>query len=132
MDLRTLKIEIDTDPLARGYSGMTNIQIANSLNTANRTVNVTAMSGSEVLNNIADAEYTGLTDARRQILMQLLGIGILNPWGKEAQVLIHIFGAGSTTIANLSAARVKTVSRATELGLGYVYPGDIQCAKALV
>ena len=37
-DLVALKIELDADPLVRGYSGMTDQQAADSLNTVNRSI----------------------------------------------------------------------------------------------
>jgi len=43
----SLKTEITTDPLSRGYSGMTNLEAANDMNTAYRTKNVESVSGQE-------------------------------------------------------------------------------------
>ncbi|HEX9696329.1 MAG TPA: hypothetical protein VGB64_08445, partial [Actinomycetota bacterium] len=60
-----------------------------------------------------------------------LGFGTVNPAGREAEVFVQVFGAGSQTIAALAAARQETVSRATEIGLEAVLPGDIAKTRAL-
>ena len=39
----TLWNEINTDPISRGYSGMSNASVAGNMNIANRTVNKTLM-----------------------------------------------------------------------------------------
>jgi len=131
MDLKILRDEVVNDPLTRGYAGMTNVEASASLNTANRSIHKTVMSGSEVLQNIVNSEYIILSAEKKEQFWGLLGIGILNPWGKEADVMIDIFGAGSATITALGAARINTVSRGVELGIGTVAPGDVQCARAL-
>jgi hypothetical protein len=131
MDYQNLKTELVSDPLARGYSGMSNAQAATSLNTVNRSVHKTSMSGSEVLQSVVPSEYNALTAEKKDQFWGLVGIGVLDPWGKEADVMIDIFGAGSATITALAVARIQLVSRAVELGFGRVETGDVQCARAL-
>jgi len=124
-----LKTEIDTDPEGRGYSGMTNLEIANDLNVVYRTKNKTSMTGSEILNAIVIAEWTPLTDAQKRTVWDVVHLSDINPFGVEAQLLIAVFGAGSNTIAALADARKDDVSRATELGIPYVYEGHVIDAK---
>ena len=102
---------------------------ADQLNTVNRTLNRASMSGSEVLNAVNAAEWIGLTDAGRQTVWDIVHLGTLNPFGVEATLLIEVFGGGSATITALAAARKDDVSRAVELGLGFVYAGHIQNAR---
>lgn len=129
-DYAVLKNEIATDPLTRGYSGMTNAQIAASLNTANRTRNRTSMTASEVLNAISVTEFNVLTAANKQLVWDLVHLGTLNPFGVEATLFTNIFGGGSTTISTLAGLRSQSISRATELGLGVVSEGLVAEAKA--
>jgi hypothetical protein len=128
-DIAKLKIEITTDPLGRGYAGMTDAQVVTDINTVYRTTNKATMTGSEVLNTIVKTEFNALTAANKQLVWDLIHLGALNPFGIEADLLIDIFGAGSATIIALAAARKNNVSRAEELGLGNIREGHIQEAK---
>ncbi len=129
-DYVALKAEITTDPLARGYAGMTNVQIAASLNTANRTRNRTIMTASEIINAINVTEFNALTATNKAAVWDLLHLGELNPFGVEATMFTSIFGGGSTTIATLASLRAQSISRAVELGLGVVSEGLVAEAKA--
>jgi hypothetical protein len=128
-----LAIELDTDPLARGYSGMTDEQAATSLSATDRTIPKQTMSGSEVLNAVDNAEWTALTDAERRTVFDVCHLGEqLNPFGVEATLMIGVFGGGSTTITNLAAARNLNVSRSQEIGFAPVArASDVQIARAL-
>jgi hypothetical protein len=131
--LEDLQTEIQTDSLARGYSGMTNAEVADSLNnTIDRNVNKTNVTGSEVWALVDYTEYSALTVDERNEVRTLCGIDNHDPFGPSADLVQDIFGggAGPNTVAALSAYRVDTVSRATELGFGFVTEGDVE--KALV
>ena len=130
MDYQTLRSEINIDPLSRGYSGMTNAQVANSLNTRNRTRNRTSMDGSEVFNAIRKVEFNALTSASQQRVWDILHLGTLNPFGLEATLFVDIFGAGASTITTLQALRVESISRGEELNLGLVSEGQVAKARA--
>jgi len=129
MNITALKTELTVDPLARGYSGMTDEQAATDLNTVYRTRNKTSMTGSEVINRVVPAEWNALTDAQQAKAWNIIHLGTLNPFGVEATMLSAIFGAGSATIAALAAARKGNVSRADELGFGFVYAGNVMEAR---
>lgn len=128
-NIDTIKTEIDTDPLARGYSGMTDQQVADDLNTVYRQRNRTSMSGREVADEIVDAEYDALSDAKKAQLLSLGASDSIDPFGFGANVIKDIFTAGSTTVSNLAAARVETISRAEELGIGTVKTGWVEEAR---
>jgi hypothetical protein len=130
MNLTALRSELVSDPLARGYSGMSDAQASASLNTVNRSVHVATMSGSEVLQSIDKTEYGALTDGKKSAVWGLLGMGTLNPWGREADIVVEIFGGGSATVTALAAARTRTVSRAEELGLGVIRESDVTKARS--
>ena len=126
----TLWNEINTDPLVRGYSGMSNASIAGNLNIANRNVNKATMSSTEVINAVKIAEFNNLSAASQQRIWDTLGLGTLNPFGIEATIFTNVFGAGASTIALLATLRVATVSRGAEIGLGLIAEGQVIKAKA--
>ena len=120
-----LKSEVLGDPLGRGYSGMTDEAVPADLHTEYRTRNRSSMTGSEVINAIDGSEYGALTDGQKQLVWNVVHLGEINPFGVEADLMISAFGGGSNTIAALAALRVKPITRADELDLGLVRPGDV-------
>lgn len=131
MDYQVLRDEIDTDPLTRGYSGMTNLEIADDINLEIRSIPRDTMSSSEVFNSIDSGEFDVLSADDQQEVWNILHLGELNPFGLEATRFIAIFGGGSNTITTLAASRNMSVSRGTEIGIGHVREGDVEKAKAL-
>lgn len=133
-DLVALKAELDSDPLGRGYAGMTDAQAASSLNDVLDRVppgNPT-FDASEVFQRIDQTEFNALSNADEAKVWNVLHLGLLNPWGREADILTDAFGAGSTTITDLKAWRNgKRVSRGRELGFGIVREGYVSAARAL-
>ncbi len=129
MNLDVLKTELTVDPLTRGYAGMTDAEAATDLNTVYRERNRVSLTGSEVINAVDTTEWNALTDAKKQVVWNVVHLGEINPFGVEADLLIGVFGGGSTTIATLAAARKETISRAEELGLGFIYPGHVENAR---
>jgi hypothetical protein len=133
--------ELTTDPLGRGYAGMTDQQAADSLNTRNRTRNKARMTGAEIFENTNPAEFNALPEGADQAgkatrnkkseWLSFCGIEGVDPFGPAVQFVINVFGSGSVTVSNLSAARVETVSRAVELGIAPVpvKPGHVQEAR---
>lgn len=134
MDIDALFNEVDTDPLGRGYSGMTDQQVADDMNTVYRTQNRTAMSGSEIWEATDLTEYNALStlgDNNEQMRwIGFCGIDSHNPFGNSAQFVTDLFGGGSTTVTTLQDLRVDDVSRAVELGLGHVKPGNVGEARS--
>ena len=131
--LQALKTELTTDPLGRGYAGMTNTQVVTSLRTANRTVERRSVSGSQIYNAIVPSEFSALLATQQQLVRDVFGLGdtIDVRTGTNARaVMLAAFGAGTTTRANLIALVQETVSRAAEIGLGDVREGDVARARA--
>jgi len=129
MDTAILKTELLTDPLSRGYSGMSDVAAAADLNTVYRQINKVSMTGSEVLNALDTTEVLALTDAQRQRMWNVLHLGTINPFGMEASIFIDVFGGGSNSISALQVARKTDVSRGVELGLGNVREGEVAEAR---
>ena len=126
----TLKTELTDDPLARGYSGMTDEQAAADLNSIypapdTRTRPRASMTSSEIWQSVDIPAYKLLLADKQDNIKLVMSFGVVDPFGKEADIFIDAFGAGSATITALQAARQEIVSRAMELGLGIVTEGDV-------
>lgn len=114
-----LQDEITNDPLGRDYAGMTDQQLVDSGYVLNRTRNRLVMSGSEVANQIDVGEFNGLTAGNEAKIWNVLHLGEINPFGIEATIFQNVFGA-SATVNNLQAARVESIGRWEEIGVGNV------------
>ena len=123
---RILEDEIAGDPLTRGYAAMTDAQLLISLNTANRSRNRTNMTGREVAAEVVIAECDAFPDIKKQQLLELHKAENLDPFGFAANIVKHVFGAGSTTVSKLAAKRVETISRGVEIGWGEVREKDLR------
>lgn len=116
----SLRDELLTDPLVRGYSTMSDEEAAADLNSIypapdTLTRNRASMTASEIANAMDIPEFTALSATDRQEIWNWLHLGELNPFGIEATRFVAIFGGGSNTITALQAARVEMISRAEEL-----------------
>lgn len=132
MDYAVLADEISTDPLTRGYSGMTDAQIAADINTEYRTCTRPFVFGHEIFNVTDDTEYGALTDAQKSSWDALCAIAEIETTSGVAKSReAELFGAGTTTRSNLSALRSPACSRGVELGLGNVETDDVTYAKTL-
>ena len=132
MDYLVLWNEGRTDPLGRGYSGMTDREIAIDLNTVYRTRMRETLSSAEVYEAIEISEFQALGDVQKVYVRDILGLGDgirVGSGTKARQMLINIFGAGSDTIAALADILSQNISRATELGLPRVYPHHVTLAR---
>lgn len=109
---------------------MTDEAVAADLNTVYRTVNKTSLSGDELFAATDSAEFAALTDHQESLWVSFCGRSSVDPFGASNVAFVqYIFGGGSTTVANLNALRTESVSRAFELGLGSVRPGDVTQAR---
>ena len=135
MNYQILKDEITNDPLSRVYSGMTNIEVANDLNSIYRVRNRTIMTGAEIWAQTVASEYNALSELadlnEKHKWISFCGILEHDPFGNSAQFVIDIFGAGSTTVSNLASSRVEAISRSTELGFSCIREGDVEHARSL-
>ncbi len=127
-----LRDELLNDPLARGYSTMSDQEAADDLNTEYRERNRDFMGASEVFNAIVVADFLALADGDRATIMGIMGFGEINPFGKEADVFVSIFGGQSATIIALNIARKEPISRAFEIGVSRlpVRAGHVAVARA--
>ena len=131
MDYATLRAELTDDPLTRGYSGMTDAEATADLLTEYRSRIRASMSGDELFAATAVAEFVLLTDHQQQLWVSFCARDTVNPGGTANVAFVtSVFGAGSTTLANLAADRQESISRAVELGLGHVREGDVLRARS--
>jgi hypothetical protein len=132
MDLIKLRTELISDPLTRGYASMTDAQAAESLNTANRASTRTLVDTWEILEATVPAEYTPLSSALKTQYQLYVSAGRIDVSRANTRAAFALmFGAGTVTRTNLLALSAgPLVSRAVELELGVVAPGDVQCARA--
>ena len=129
-----LKTELATDPLARGYAVMTSQQAADSLNTANRPVERSIVAAHEVFEAVLPSEWASLSTAEKTRFQSVIGMGDVNLKGTNTRAaLAAMFAAGTTTRANLIALQAgDPISRAQELGLGWITAGCVERARAEV
>ena len=126
--------ELNNDPLGRGYSGMTDQQAADDLNTVYRTRLRDTLDSAEIYEALDIAEFQGLSDAQKAYVRDVLGLGPdvqVGPNTKARTLFISLFGAQSQTITNLVASATEDISRATELGFPTVKPGHVTDARLL-
>lgn len=129
--IKAISGEISSDPLSRGYSGMDDQAAADSLNAANRDVDVELVKSAAVLEAIVIAEYNALIDTQKALVNSMLAMGELAPHGPNTKaVFAGIFDSGTTTRTNLLALSTETVSRGVEIGVGAVTLGDVERARA--
>lgn len=124
--MNKLENEISGDPLGRGYAAMADQQLLDSLNLADLPRNRTSMTGREVKAAFNVDEYNALSATKKQQAIELTNRDDLNLFGMDRDILVDIFGAGSITVANLAAARVKTISPGVEIGWGEVKMRDLR------
>lgn len=105
---------------------------AGELNAVNRTRTRATVAGSEILNATNDAEYGALTAVQKNDWLSLCGIESINTASGVAKSMeADLFGAGTTTRANLAVVRSPASSRAVELGLGFIKVGYVEQAREL-
>ena len=129
MNLPALKTEVTTDPLARGYSGMNDEQIADSLNTPTRTADRETLTGGLVMASIVRTELNALAANDKTYVQAVVNAGEMPITPQLKTELSAVFPAGSGTRANIVALLKRTGSRAEELGIGYVTPSNVADAK---
>ena len=131
MKYEILKPELQNDPLERGYADMDDAAAAADLNSLSRQAGVEKVSGHEIFEAVAPADFTKLASAQKQLLYAIVGMdAILVDGDNTKAALLSMFGAGTDTRANLAALQKRIISRAEELGLTEIKPGHVQRARS--
>jgi hypothetical protein len=132
-NLVSLQLELDSDPLGRGYATMTDAEVSASLSVVDRSLLIDSMSGDEVFSSTDTAEFVALTDAKKSQWLAFCARTSVDPFGVANVAFVqYTFGAGATSLSNLSAARTTAngQTRGQEIGVGYVNIGDVLEARA--
>lgn len=131
MNLQTLKTELASDPLRRGYSTMDDVAAAESLNTEDRQADRESLDTGLLVASLVDAEYSALGAVAKNYLSLLASAQSVPLTATVKANLGRLFPAGSETRANLIALLKRPGSRADELGLGRVTPSHVADARRL-
>ncbi len=133
-----LRDELIGDPEGLGYpvSDQGAADLINSLTTG-RTRNRASMTGDEIAQQAVSTAYDALSDGSvantadvKSHWLAFCARASVDPFANaNEQLVISIFGSGSQTVLNLQAARLEPISRATELGLGFVHARDVGYAR---
>src|SRR6056297_3496610 len=103
-----LEKEIAQDPLGRGYASMTDQQVTDDLNTFVRAVPKNELSGETMWQQTVPAEFAALSSNNQQLWVSFTRGDGIDPFATaNVQFVTLIFGAGSTTLSNLAAARTE-------------------------
>ncbi len=131
MRIPKIKIEVEgSHPDTGVYDADSNIA-ADQINLVNRTLTRDTVLGSEILNATDTDEFTALTAGDKGRWLALCGVDEVNTSSGVAKSLeAELFGPGSATRTNLMVLRDSQVSRAEEIGVGFVWPGEITQARA--
>ena len=122
-DLTPLQDELTNDPLARGYSGMTDAQVAASLNTVDRTRRKLTVPGVDARGATDITEFENLTAADQDRWISVTSGAFLNvDQGVDRSIALALFGAGTTTRTALAALQNEAISRAVELNFPEILP----------
>jgi len=130
-----IREELTTDPEGIVYDADNKIA-AGQMNALTQSRDRASMSGAEIRETVDLAEYGALNtgqgntaDERNAFLIFTLGES-LDPFSAfNVGTITDIFGVDSVSLANLAAARVETVSRATILDLNVVKVGEVEEAR---
>ena len=147
-----IKTELDTDPLGRGYAGMTDAQAAADMNTAYRPTTV-AIPVSEFENAARESgKFVDLTDRSElkepdgsrtfpsaySLMSSLIGrttemdfAEVGSYWYNVLEDCVAEGSLGTGAATAIRALCDEIITRGVELGVGDVTAGDIEYARSL-
>ena len=119
--LSELKTEIDTDPVTLGYTGKTNDEVADLLNSLStgRTKDRGSIETWQILDATDfETDYAVLSSNQKTQYQIMISAGVVSI--KSANIknaLVAMFGAGTATRTNLIALAKEPITRAEDLFL---------------
>lgn len=132
MNLADLKSEIENDPLDRGYAGMSDVEVADSLNERTREADADALHGGDLVAALDQAEWEQLGSGQKQYLQLIVSAGSSPLTAAIRNSLREMFPTQSQTRRNLLRLMRQEASRGMELGLGRnITPSDVANARRL-
>jgi hypothetical protein len=129
MNLKVLRDELITDPLARGYAAMLDQQAANSLNAVDRSPDRRTIDGGEIASAIVRSEFNSRPQNDKDYLSLVVRAGSVPLTAALKTEITNLFPVNSATRANLIMLFARSLSRAGELGLGGVTAADVAKAR---
>lgn len=134
--MRTLYNELHNDPLGWGYAGMTNAQRYAKLTdtTTGRTLPRSDVMPSEIRKAIRWNDIPNGSQAANVKQRDVLGWFLTSPDpvdmgdATERNLLLNCFPDPSTSRTEILKLATRTVSRAEELGIGYLDEGMVERA----
>lgn len=138
MDYTALKNELQTDPTTLGYAAPIAAgaftPIVTLLNTVRATILIDRelIESYEIINATVTTEWAALSTAEKQRYQTITGAGRVDSRNANVRAAFQaMFGAGTTTRANLTALLTRQGSRAEQLlGAGVIVTAE-DIAKAL-
>ncbi len=132
-NIDVLRTELTTDPLSRGYAGMTDAAASTDLNdsTTGRTRSLSTLSSATIYEALDSTEYAALDTGPTATVKDVIGLGPdvqVGPSSHARATLLAAFGAPSTTVANLVAVTTIPISRAEELEIS-ARVGEVEEAR---
>jgi len=129
--LTALSTEIKTDPAGIGYAGKSHEQIAVILSIENRQADRETLDAGLLVASIVRTEHGALT-ANDKDYVRLIAAAQSMPLTANLKTQLGgVFGAGTTTRANLLALMKRPGSRTDELGLPRATTSDVADALKL-
>lgn len=132
VDLAILSVEVNTDPLGRGYAAMTDQEVVDRLHVQDRTRVLSSLDARTILQSVDPAELIALSEANR--LLVLTFIGAADTHDPRNGTIAHTFFTtlfpNSATLSNLGAARTEAISRAEELGIDGATANEVARVRA--
>jgi len=126
-----IKVKAKDAELRAAHPDWTDQQVCDWMNAETVSRNKSSLTGSEALNAIDKAEFISKTAEEKELVWNILHLGMLNPFGIEAALLVDIFGAQSVTITALKVLRVELISWAESEGLETIFIGTVQQARTM-
>ncbi|GAG13895.1 unnamed protein product [marine sediment metagenome] len=132
--LQAIADEINTDPLARGYSGMTDEQVKDDANTLYQERKKAYVEGDGMYATTVSDDWDGLTDAQQSRWLNTCAIPrhdvTKGPTFSTVKQLFKPGGVASPTYDALLVFAFEAISRGTELDTGTWLTGDVVTARA--
>lgn len=112
------------------YSGLSDQAAADALNAKNISVDVESVSGADIFEATTQTDYGALSATQKNLYHALIAMASVQVRGSNTRAaLLAMFGAGTQTRTNLGALQTTMISRATQLGLGFVLSGHVQMVR---
>lgn len=99
-------------------------------NVVNCTEDVETISGQTLFEAVKPADYSALTAVQLTTFWGIIGMGTINVDGANVRAALAAMFNGTDTLEALVALQTRDVSHFQKEGLGFVYPGHIENARA--